>query len=167
VNVRVEGANKELNHEITRENSLTQEQLDSWRKHICGLEPAAGKQPVAPKPALAQPATAAVNKSAPQSVPKPAPTMVKSPAPAAAKPAADKDMATLAAEVLDADEEEDVIAFDADARGDFIRTRYAEERERLRGTANDPKRSDELAFQFILKEFSLRRPDLETILRGA
>jgi molecular chaperone DnaK len=36
VNVRVEGATTELQHELTRENSLTTEQLDSWRKYISG-----------------------------------------------------------------------------------------------------------------------------------
>jgi len=41
VHVRVEGTGTELQHEITRENSLTQEQLDSWRKYICGKEPGA------------------------------------------------------------------------------------------------------------------------------
>src|SRR5437763_3078807 len=40
VNVLVEGTTRQLQHEIQRENSLTQEQLDSWRKHICGLDPA-------------------------------------------------------------------------------------------------------------------------------
>ena len=34
VKVRVEGTDAELEHEITRENSLTQEQLDLWRDHI-------------------------------------------------------------------------------------------------------------------------------------
>ena len=41
VMVRVEGTDKNLQHEITRENSLTQEQLDSWRQYICGLAPGA------------------------------------------------------------------------------------------------------------------------------
>jgi molecular chaperone DnaK len=39
VTVCVEGTDKNLQHEITRENSLTQEQLDSWRQYICGLPP--------------------------------------------------------------------------------------------------------------------------------
>ena len=30
-------AEKELRHEIHRENSLTQEQLDSWRQFVLGL----------------------------------------------------------------------------------------------------------------------------------
>jgi len=38
--VRVEGADNQLEHEITRENSMTQSQRDSWRKHISGLDPA-------------------------------------------------------------------------------------------------------------------------------
>lgn len=41
VTVEVQGTGKQLKHEITRENSLTQDQLDSWRKYICGLAPAA------------------------------------------------------------------------------------------------------------------------------
>ena len=40
VMVSVEGTKKQLKHEITRENSLTQDQLDSWRKYISGLDPA-------------------------------------------------------------------------------------------------------------------------------
>lgn len=35
--VNVAGTDTRLKHEITRENSLTQEQLDSWRKYISGL----------------------------------------------------------------------------------------------------------------------------------
>jgi molecular chaperone DnaK len=35
--VKVSCAGKELQHEIQRENSLTQEQLDSWRQYIAGL----------------------------------------------------------------------------------------------------------------------------------
>jgi molecular chaperone DnaK len=42
VNVRVEGTGRELQHEMTRENSLTQDQLDSWRKYVSGLDPGAG-----------------------------------------------------------------------------------------------------------------------------
>jgi molecular chaperone DnaK len=45
VTVNVEGAHKQLTHEITRENSLTQDQLDSWRKYISGLDPAATPKP--------------------------------------------------------------------------------------------------------------------------
>lgn len=40
VTVTVAGTDKKLMHEITRENSLTAEQLNSWRKYICGLPPA-------------------------------------------------------------------------------------------------------------------------------
>lgn len=39
VNVRVEGTGKELQHEMMRENSLTRDQLDSWRKYVSGLGP--------------------------------------------------------------------------------------------------------------------------------
>jgi len=37
VNVNVENTDNQLKHEIMRENSLTQDQLDSWRKYICGI----------------------------------------------------------------------------------------------------------------------------------
>ena len=37
VTVRVQGTDKELKHEIARENSLTRDQLDSWRQYISGL----------------------------------------------------------------------------------------------------------------------------------
>jgi molecular chaperone DnaK len=40
VHVSVEGTATELRHELTRENSLTQEQLDAWRQYITGLPPA-------------------------------------------------------------------------------------------------------------------------------
>src|SRR5439155_23728272 len=51
VNVQVEGTAKQLQHELQRENSLTQEQLDHWRKQVCGLDPAAQLQPTAlPRP---------------------------------------------------------------------------------------------------------------------
>ena len=43
--VKVEGTGKQLKHEITRENSLSQEELDSWRKYISGLGPAAEVPP--------------------------------------------------------------------------------------------------------------------------
>jgi molecular chaperone DnaK len=37
--VKVEGTDAVLTHEIVRDNSLTREQLDSWRRYICGLDP--------------------------------------------------------------------------------------------------------------------------------
>jgi molecular chaperone DnaK len=43
VNVSVAGTNHELKHEITRENTLTQEQLDAWRGYITGQQ---SEQPV-------------------------------------------------------------------------------------------------------------------------
>jgi len=46
VSVQVEGTGKNLQHEITRENSLTQEQLDSWRQYVSGLGPAQAPQPM-------------------------------------------------------------------------------------------------------------------------
>ncbi len=45
VNVSVQGANANLQHEITRENSLTSEQLDVWRQYISGIAP--GAEPLA------------------------------------------------------------------------------------------------------------------------
>ena len=38
--VSVEGADKKLKHEITRENSLTKDQLDSWRQYVSQVPPA-------------------------------------------------------------------------------------------------------------------------------
>lgn len=43
--VKVEGTNNNLRHELSRENTLTQEQLDSWRKYVSGLDPAAQPEP--------------------------------------------------------------------------------------------------------------------------
>ncbi len=37
IQVNVQGTDKELHHEISRENSLTQDQLDSWRMYISGV----------------------------------------------------------------------------------------------------------------------------------
>jgi hypothetical protein len=37
----VEGTGAVLKHELTRENSLTADQLDSWRRYISGVEPLA------------------------------------------------------------------------------------------------------------------------------
>jgi molecular chaperone DnaK len=37
VTVMVQGTDKVLHHELTRENSLTQDQLDSWRQYISGV----------------------------------------------------------------------------------------------------------------------------------
>jgi len=39
--VRVEGTDTVLKHEILRENSLTRDQLNSWRKYVSGLPPLA------------------------------------------------------------------------------------------------------------------------------
>jgi molecular chaperone DnaK len=41
IQVNVPGTDKELHHEISRENSLTQDQLDSWRMYISGVAPIA------------------------------------------------------------------------------------------------------------------------------
>jgi molecular chaperone DnaK len=40
--VAVQGSGAVLKHELTRENSLTADQLDSWRRYISGVEPPAG-----------------------------------------------------------------------------------------------------------------------------
>lgn len=40
VNVQIEGAGKALKHELQRENSLSQQDLDFWRKKVSGLDPA-------------------------------------------------------------------------------------------------------------------------------
>jgi len=45
VTVKVQGTDKALKHEITRENTLTAEELDAWRKYISGLGPAAEPKP--------------------------------------------------------------------------------------------------------------------------
>jgi molecular chaperone DnaK len=45
VTVKVEGTNTALKHEITRENTLTAEELDAWRKYISGLGPVAEPEP--------------------------------------------------------------------------------------------------------------------------
>jgi len=39
VTVEVANTHKHLNHEIQRDNSLTQDQLDSWRQYISGVPP--------------------------------------------------------------------------------------------------------------------------------
>jgi molecular chaperone DnaK len=40
VHVSVANTHRELKHEITRDNSLTQQQLDAWRLYITGQQPA-------------------------------------------------------------------------------------------------------------------------------
>ena len=37
VKVAVQGTDNQLKHEINRENSLTQDQLDSWRQYVSGM----------------------------------------------------------------------------------------------------------------------------------
>jgi molecular chaperone DnaK (HSP70) len=37
VRVQVEGTHTQLENELTRENSLTREQMEMWRKFVCGL----------------------------------------------------------------------------------------------------------------------------------
>src|SRR5262249_15682502 len=129
VNVQVEGTHKQLQHEITRENSLTQDQLDSWRKYSSGLEPAAQTKitslpPPAPRPTVqaGKPAAAMAKPTAAMAKP------VASPSIAASKPKPNNksaDLDAIAAAALDDDDEG--AADDTDFRDDFIRTRYAEE----------------------------------------
>jgi molecular chaperone DnaK len=50
IQVNVQGTDKQLTHEISRENSLTQDQLDSWRMYISGMPapaPVEAAQPAA------------------------------------------------------------------------------------------------------------------------
>jgi molecular chaperone DnaK len=159
VNVQVEGTHKQLQHEITRENSLTQDQLDSWRKYISGLEPAAQTKPTALPSPVARPTVQVVKPIAPVAKP------VATPSVAASKPKPNNksaDLDAIAAAALDDDDEG--AADDTDFRDDFIRTRYAEERLRFRGTTNDAQRAEELAKQFVMREFSLKKNELQAIL---
>lgn len=48
VKVQIEGGTS-LQHELQRENSLSQEELDFWRKKVSGLEPASGPKVLPPK----------------------------------------------------------------------------------------------------------------------
>jgi len=50
--VSVEGTNKELKHEIARENSLSSEQIDSWRQYISAIS--GGVKPASSDGGLAQ-----------------------------------------------------------------------------------------------------------------
>ncbi len=190
VNVQVEGTKKQLQHELQRENSMTQEQLDIWRKEISGLDPApqlkptelprpargAGVSPAATQarsaregeaPAEPRQARSASDGKTSKSAP-PSPAVVRGspdPAPKKPAPARNRDLASIAAEALEEDEEDaSMVGPDGYARDEFIRVRYAEELKRFQGTANDVRRADEMAFQFIMREFSLKRKDLEAIL---
>jgi molecular chaperone DnaK len=181
VNVQVEGTKKQLQHELQRENSMTQEQLDSWRKQVSGFDPGPQLKPTelprpATKPAAVQSTQARSTREAPPTkAQKPsagsagasARPATASPAKAAAKPsppARNRDLASIAAEALEDEDEASVVGPDGYARDEFIRVRYAEELKRFQGTANDTRRADEMAFQFIMREFSLKRKDLEAIL---
>jgi molecular chaperone DnaK len=105
VTVQVEGTHKQLQHEITRENSLTQDQLDSWRKYITGLPPAAGTQPAAPAASTVQPTAAAKIRPAAAAMSGPsAPSRPES----SGKPTAERsdvELANLAFEALEMDDE--------------------------------------------------------------
>jgi molecular chaperone DnaK len=88
VTVQVAGTNKLLQHEITRENALTQEQLDSWRMFITGLPRASNAQ-------------VAEDRAQPSTLGRPA----QEATPAAPAHAIDNfDLASIAAEALEADE---------------------------------------------------------------
>lgn len=84
VSVHVEGTDASLSHEIMRENSLTQDQLDSWRKYVSKKDPPRSKDAVAAKPAGNLPPGATPKATAPQ----PTPAKPTATAPTAAKPAA-------------------------------------------------------------------------------
>jgi hypothetical protein len=86
VTVQVEGTSKQLQHEIARENSLTQEQLDSWRMFVSRQPPLVSSESNAGSPA----------KTVPDAMLPPS----KSTA-----PSVNRDLASIAAEVLEADEE--------------------------------------------------------------
>jgi molecular chaperone DnaK (HSP70) len=108
VQVQVQGTGKQLQHEIMRENSLTQDQLDSWRKHVSGLEPIR-QQPsaaptAAPAHAAAPTAKPAARSAASASLPRPATKAVPQTPP---KPPETDEIVfeELVAEALEMDEE--------------------------------------------------------------
>ena len=84
--VRVEGTKSSLTHEITRENSLTQDQLDSWRKYISTLPPAEAPPAIAPGSGIGAASGIGKQSAAPAKAAPSKPTAGK---PAAAQPAAD------------------------------------------------------------------------------
>ncbi len=84
VSVHVEGTDASLSHEIMRENSLTQDQLDSWRKYVSKKDPPRSKDVATAKPAGNLPPGATPKATAPQ----PSPMKPTSAAPVAAKPVA-------------------------------------------------------------------------------
>ncbi|MGV3606705.1 MAG: Hsp70 family protein [Planctomycetaceae bacterium] len=96
VSVHVEGTDASLSHEIMRENSLTQDQLDSWRKYVSKKDPPKAKEAAPAKPAGNLPpghsAPAASKPSPTSAAPTKSPTavapMAKPVAATAAKPAA-------------------------------------------------------------------------------
>lgn len=93
VSVHVEGTDASLSHEIMRENSLTQDQLDSWRKYVSKKDPPKPKEAASAKPAGNlppghTPPAASKPTPAPAKGTAPAVPMAKPVAPAAAKPAA-------------------------------------------------------------------------------
>lgn len=96
VSVHVEGTDASLSHEIMRENSLTQDQLDSWRKYVSKKDPPKAKEAAPAKPAGNLPPghtpPAASKPTAPSAAPAkstaPAVPMAKPVAATAAKPAA-------------------------------------------------------------------------------
>ena len=83
VTVQVEGTSKQLQHEIARENSLTQEQLDSWRMFVSRQPPLVSSE------------------SNPGSPAKTVPDAMLPPSKSTA-PSVNRDLASIAAEVLEA-----------------------------------------------------------------
>jgi len=164
VNVQVEGTTKQLQHELQRENSLTQEQLDAWRKQVCGFDAAPQLKPTELPRAVAK-TGAAKAAEAPAAATAKSTTKQATTSPAkASAPIHARDLASIAAEALEGDDEAPLDGDEGFERDEFIRLRYAEELKRFQGTANDTRRADEMAFQFIMREFSLKRKDLEAIL---
>lgn len=81
VQVSVQGTEKVLKHEITRENSLTQDQLDSWRQYVSG----GGAKAAAEQSKAAIPATKAVPSKPAEPVKKAEPAKAVEPAKVAKK----------------------------------------------------------------------------------
>lgn len=97
VSVHVEGTDASLSHEIMRENSLTQDQLDSWRKYVSKKDPPKAKEAAPAKPAGNLPpghTPPAASKPTALSAAAPAVPMAKPVAATAAKPAAPAKPAT-------------------------------------------------------------------------
>lgn len=98
IQVKVQGTDQTLQHELVREHSLTQEQLDRWRQFISGLPPESGPEehphaaqtpPASRDAAVSTAATTASARPAGRSAPQPPPQAATKPQAASppAKPA--------------------------------------------------------------------------------